>query len=773
MVVVRESPRAKVSPDKAAALWPPKSPFQALLSSPNGRKKWQDHTGTGVERSPSPSPVKRPLSSAGMVQALSGDSNVDMADREDLDEEEHNAMLELEKVKLELRLNKIRKQKQKKLAEVDGRVNSAVRKQPNLADRPHILARGNLPRPGEQPSAEQPNVEVPTSPVRRPAAPIEQLSPARKRLGLASVPRAQNVSLKRPRDGIQSRRSDVMNTVASSDPRNAPLSFNERLRASKTEADVKDAKYARIERSRSKAFDFKPEVQTPLRSDTTRREQPATDGKRPSSARGTQSARGLGLASTTKLKQASAASYDPFSEIHLSKRHVPHVDVARAVEQNEIYMLPRLLKEVKAPDYDPPDCESDFVVFAILASKSSPFDQKQKHKTSDEGRPQEDATAPRNKFMVLKLCDLKWEIDCFLFGTAFDQFWKLTPGTLLAILNPAILPPKGNQQSGRFSLKLGSSEDCVMEIGVARDLGYCTSVKKDGEKCGEWVDKRSTEICEFHLNLFIEKQRKSRMEVNTMWRGHGGTSSKSNSRELGDGEFDRSMKYKRGMTVDRECGRLYTVNTGMGRSAASLLDAEGEAWLDQRTGSEMSRKRIAAAEKERELQKELKKLLPKSDESVGAEYMRACNHVEAAPPSDAMDENTPYFAKPSAAELGLLSNRASAVHMSPAKDRKAHFGLGALSTTTGRDAVGWGGARNAKLLQPKEISRSSPAKGQTKLNPAVRARSRDGTVSPSKKRARFMLAEKGLREPGRESGGVRELNVKGLGDDDDDDLDIV
>jgi minichromosome maintenance protein 10 len=202
------------------------------------------------------------------------------------------------------------------------------------------------------------------------------------------------------------------------------------------------------------------------------------------------------------------SGYDPFSGIHLGKRHIAHTDVARAFEGSELYTLPRLLKEVKAPEYDPPDCEADFIVLGILASKSTPYNQKTTHRTNDEGKPQEDAAAPRNKFMVLKLVDLKWELDVFLFGTAFDQFWKLTPGTLLAIQNPAILPPKGNQHSGKFSLKLGSSEDRVMEIGVARDLSYCASKKADGQQCESWVDARSTEVCDYHLNLLIDKSRK-------------------------------------------------------------------------------------------------------------------------------------------------------------------------------------------------------------------------------------------------------------------------
>ena len=90
--------------------------------------------------------------------------------------------------------------------------------------------------------------------------------------------------------------------------------------------------------------------------------------------------------------------------------------------------------------------------------------------------------------------------------------------------------------------------------------------------------------------------------------------------------------------------------------------------------------------------------------------------------------------------------------------------------------MGWGGARKAGLLQPKESKLGSPEKGQTILKPGiVRGRSEDGSgsLSPSKKRARFML-DRGIREPGRESFGeeLKKLPNPAV-EDDDDELVIV
>ena len=812
--MVRESPRATQSPDKNSAQWPPKSPFQALLSSPSGRRKWQDQR----ERDVSPSPVKRSAGSEKAVETMSVASEEEEGDEE---EDEEMLRLKLQAIQAKLKLKKLQKAKK----EDGGRDDSA-----RATSRAQSVQRSRMRASkvsATRPRSREKDVEVPLSPTKDRQPLKEHPSPARKRLGLSTVPKAQDVSLKRAREGTQLKRGDSLRRAENEAAAAKPLSFSERLNRSRAETEDQKAKQDWIEKVRAKGFNsnqalpsagFQNPRTTPAsnrpssahqvhtstkldceagiaRSASTRSSRP----ERPSvpranglfTSRAEQPTNGIDIQAssddpdapkpTTDDQDQTSPGYDSYSQIHLSKRQIPHVDVARAMDDKEVYTLPRLLKEVKAPHYDPPDCESDFVVLAVLASKSSPFDQKATHRTSDENKAQEDAEAPRNKFMVLNLCDLKWEVDCFLFGTAFDQFWKLTPGTLLAILNPSILPPKTNQHSGRFSLKLGSSEDCVMEIGAARDIGYCNAMKKDGQSCGAWIDKRKTEICEFHLNLEIDRNRKHRMEVNSMWRGSTDTEGRggNKSRSRQQGGFDRDMKKdKKQGNYHREYGRLYSVaGGGGGKSAASLLDAEDMDALHNMSQEEASRKRIAEAQKERDLAKRLGEM----GNGMGAEYLRVktsnttstMTSVRSSTASSGRDTGTPYFEKPSISELGLLGKKAEDQHLSPAKDRKRHFGLGAISSS-GPDAMGWGGARKPGLLQPKEKP-ASPEKGQTKMDGPrrpgiVRGRSEEGSLSP-KKRARFML-EKGIREPGRESLG-EELLKAGSKDSDDDELDIV
>ncbi|KXT10226.1 hypothetical protein AC579_2952 [Pseudocercospora musae] len=835
MVVVRESPRAQTSPSKNDTQWPPRSPFQALLSSPSGRRKWQDYKSRSEQdRSPSPSPRRRPLSSS--HQKLQDLANMPSEGEEEEEEDEETLQLQLQEIQAKLRLKKLQSAKKK------GECRSSHDSTPSLR-----APRAGSPRTLYESALPVPNLQVPLSPAREQRTLHDPVSPARARLGLTSNPKAAEVSLKRARDDSQVKRSNStrsLHTATEDQPK--VKSFSERLAESKLKDEVRQAKVDRLQQVRSSGFssharsDSSSSRATP--ASATRRSRADNDA-RPSSAGRSQESRaestGSGISRSGSLRTARDSQkesrgsskinaghehaegtghaesdldetmdiddtnpdpdsgYDPFSKIHLSKRHISHAVVAREMEGKEIYTVPRLLKEVKAPDYEPPDCESDYVVYAVLASKSTPFDHAETHRTNEQAK--EIIEAPRNKFMVLHLCDLKWEIDCFLFGTAFNQFWKLTPGTLLAILNPAIMPPKGSQHSGRFSLKLGSSEDAVMELGVARDLGYCVSIKKDGQQCGQWVDKRKTEACDFHINLQVEKARKGRMEVNTMFHD-GDRDFRANSKKAKDAEF---KKKKMPGSYNREYGQLYHV-AGTGKSAATLLDDDNKRIYDTKTEEEASRKRIADAQKERDLKRQLEDL--GKGKGVGAEYLRA-RHTKTTSSTtfstttssrtDAAEEaRKALFEKKSAAELGLLGKKAETAHLSPAKDRKKHFGLGALSIPSSNqtaatskhkssEPMGWGGAKKAGLLQPKETRHVSPERGQVQLNVErqsrtnlVRSRSQhssirsSGSQSPTKKKARFDLEAKGIKVPGRES-LPGEAAKRPIVDSEDDDLDIV
>ncbi|KAK4998446.1 hypothetical protein LTR66_002311 [Elasticomyces elasticus] len=829
MVVVRESPKATLSPSKPLANWPPKSPYEALLSSPSGRKKYEAHiTRHNGSRSPSPSPLRKPLSSSKALQALSMPS-----DSDDDDEDEETLQLKLQAIEAKLKLKKLRQSKKK---ETRTATSGGISAEDVEAPAESVRSRSNRSTEVARVRIEEPvtgflephGVQVPLSPIKNRREAKTSSSP-RKLLGIQRDLRAQEVSLKRARNGnsvsTSSTRGHSQRT-GDARPSNAPpKSFSERIAESRLSEQDRAAKEERIMQARGTGFGILPaknnsfdeatrkgsvfsnghvapsskrrkldiEQQMPTVSedravkltrsctvpqDKVPNECSANYSKPPQANRSSkishQSDRPtakLLVSTKTESRNSSASSnrpnqknvedtFEPYSAFHLSRRLITHTDVTHALEGKELYTLPRLLKEVKAPHYDPPDCETDFVVLATIASKSSPYAHKPSHKSTGDEPELNDETAPRNKFMVLKLTDLKWEVDCFLFDTAFDAFWKLTPGTVLAILNPSVMPPKSNMYSGQFSIKLASSEDTVLEIGSARDLAFCKSIKKNGQECATWIDGRKTEFCDFHVDLTIQKARAGRMEVNGMARGFGGGLKSRTGRAstvLERENRDGANVARQGRWRHPEAGQIYIAPSQYtGRSAATLLDEEDSA------GPEALRKRLAEKEKEKILAIKLGQI----GNGMGSEYLRL-KHADALPTSGSTstaagsrssnNANDHFATKPDAQALGLLNNKASDIHLSPARKKRA-FGAAATSSA-GPEAMGWGGANKRGLLE-RNAKALSPEKGQAKL----------GFQKDSSpwKRARFQL-EKGIRVPGRESG----VGAGAVPEDDDDDLEFV
>ena len=421
-----------------------------------------------------------------------------------------------------------------------------------------------------------------------------------------------------------------------------------------------------------------------------------------------------------------ASHFEPFSSLHLSKRLLPHNFLTSTFSEKHIFLLPSLLEAVKSPDFLFPDVsEPDHIVLAILASKSSPLNHKSSNKSTsaDSTSIAEAAASEQNtngKYMVLALTDLKWTVDLFLFATGYTRFRKLTPGTIVALLNPEIMPPPpGRADTGRFSLKLASSDDTVLEIGTSRDLGWCKSARKDGKQCGSWIDKRHTDFCEFHVDVVVERTRRGRMEVQGMSApfapggrrggrtGHFGDSRRGRKPARDDGLSREGPQYDRG-----SASRYFVGPSIPGFSAAQLLDVEGGI---ERGGTKEERIRKRLAEKEKE--EEIAKRLGEGGNGAGSEYLRLRTGGETSAKNVDSQSANPV----DAISLGLLGNNARNVHLSPIKKKR-------------------------------------------KLD----ARS----VESPKKKTRF-VTDRGIKEAGRESFG-RDIALENADDDNDEDgLEVV
>lgn len=583
----------------------------------------------------SPSPLRR---SSQPAQLDGGPSS---GDEESTDEDEEVLKLKLLRIEAKLKLKRLEKQKKKRaLAAAVGGGGGG---------------RGRAEEKKETKSA-APVVEVPLSPsARRSLAthPPSPKSPSRVLLGIDRGLTGKDVSLRR---APQYRKQPAPIARAPSPTRPAKT-FSQRLAEERSRENEKFEKQKKIAQTRSKGFGFEADAEAGVGAAggvSTQAAQRAThsftsilsgyDQNQPNNrlsksftfTAGGGSSQNIGRpASPTRPSSAphaapapeestDEAGFDSFSGLHLLRRVTPHPTVSRYLAQKTIFQLPELLKTIVSPDYEPPEVEGDWVVVATICSKSDPRSVGQNTGAKDTGK----------KYMVMQLTDLKWEIELFLFGAGFERFWKLPVGTVVALLNPGVMKPR-NKDSGRFSLTISDdAADCLLEIGFARDLGFCRSTKRDGKQCGTWIDKRHTHFCAFHVEQTVKKARVSRAEVNSMTslfsppkkgtlkprkflsaRGAGGR-----AKERDDGLLQEGPIADVPQRLGGAGGNIFVAP---GRSTAALLDDEDYLASNFSRGTKEDRlhKRLEDGKRERELTKRIIESQGREG-GLGAQYLR-------------------------------------------------------------------------------------------------------------------------------------------------------
>lgn len=739
--------------------------------------------------SPSPSPMRSSRALAAITSSPSAGLGIQLpGDDEEDDEDEETLQLKLQEIQAKLRLKKLQSAKAREQAAMHRDVGAEPQSDPVMPS-PNRRSRARTPGADENVRpASQNQIQVPASPVRKLQFLQQQTSPSRVFLGIDKGLRAKDISLKRApsqkgnRPGTSSQtgsylnRSRSVHSPALSSETSRPMSFNERLASARTEEVARAERQEKIQRVRTNAFGMGQEEMDryktnavaipdePLRPPTFTRDEILSKGM-PSASRLPQSKTAPNLhsrsdthninASSSTLDKSSTedsstdeGSFEAYSCLHLSKRIIPHTVVTRQVSKKKIFNIKDLLRDVKSPDYALPDVEQDVVVFAIVARKSDP----RAHKPN-ANQKQED----RGKYMVMTLTDLDFELDLFLFNSGFTRFWKLTEGTVVAILNPNIMPPPpGRQDTGRFSLVINSDEDTILEIGSARDLGFCQSIKKDGEPCGSWVNKKKTHFCEYHSNEALRKQRATRVEVNSS--GFGGFERRS---KFGGGQKHDDKK-KGSSNYDWETKTQWFASRSL--STADLIDGKDRGAADRKERAEFVKRNLEAKEKEREMMNKLGKI----GNAAGREYMERAGLKAGGSqssgatnqPNESLTDNQDTTKK-DAMSLGLIGKNRE-IHLSPIKRKRpdssqASSTVGSTNSSSAAAAFGWGSNLRTKLSKMKEGEKLH--KGD---NPP-----------PVRKKTRF-VTEKGIREAGRESLGMdysqRQIS---LGDDDDDELVIV
>lgn len=192
-------------------------------------------------------------------------------------------------------------------------------------------------------------------------------------------------------------------------------------------------------------------------------------------------------------------------------------------------------RSVTPPDFKR-EGEPNLLIIGIVGSKSEV-------RTSANG----------HKYIAMVLCDLVYDIQMQLYGKAFEQFYKLQKGTVIAVYNPKIYMQNTNVNDrivGSPALSV-SDPTSIIEIGQAKYLGQCeaqTSGSKFSKTCKNWVNLRKSKVCDFHTQQVI---RTKRPELNSLQSKIWDPRNAADGRKLTvvrGGE----VKWKRGLQLDAQ-----------------------------------------------------------------------------------------------------------------------------------------------------------------------------------------------------------------------------
>lgn len=220
---------------------------------------------------------------------------------------------------------------------------------------------------------------------------------------------------------------------------------------------------------------------------------------------------------------------EEFSKIRIVNPLISSYIMKSRMEDRKLISVSRIHSKMNTVDL-----QGDWVTIGVVVSKTNA-------KASSSGKP----------YSIWKLSDLHDLDNCvsfFLFGQVHKNHWKLDVGTVVGILNPNMMESmEKNKSQPAFTIK---NPNQLMVMGISKDLGWCVSITKKGNKCTHFLNKRQGDYCSYHVQAEYKKTSAQRLEF------HGSVT----------GFKPKSFEQK---IFSKNCAYMYGGQTFVPNSAAS------------------------------------------------------------------------------------------------------------------------------------------------------------------------------------------------------------
>ncbi|CAE6468769.1 unnamed protein product [Rhizoctonia solani] len=237
-------------------------------------------------------------------------------------------------------------------------------------------------------------------------------------------------------------------------------------------------------------------------------------------------------------------------------------------------------------------------------------------------------------------------------GGAFEVCAKLREGAVLAILNPRILKPfqrsTGNPHPRDNALAITpESAESIAVLGYSRDLGSCRAIKRDGNPCGSWCDKRISDVCEYHIQDAIKSKRAARPEFSAGTMNLSSSNSQGGKGgKFGKSAYDPSRKWGLTPSVGQQNAAASPESAKLGGGATYIVDGRVFSGLDT-GGIDADTARLKGLRKKKEEELAIEEIIRKDGGKtpaaqilkMGAAHLKSLKSTNAgASTSDTPDE---------------------------------------------------------------------------------------------------------------------------------------
>ena len=242
-----------------------------------------------------------------------------------------------------------------------------------------------------------------------------------------------------------------------------------------------------------------------------------------------------------KQQEETLQTYEPNSGFRMTERYISNEELDKYFETS-YFIPPSVIYSVVQKPLDNNTCyelpiTEDWISIGVIGQKSGVKHTKAQQTSEYTERKSKhfctfkfidfNHTRHGNSFLNLILFESDNKVEGndgeILYsggsGGAYEHFWKLREGTIVALINPSILKPLIGRKDANQNI-LGMTLDnhlSLVVVGHSRDYGICEAMTKFGNQCTKWIDKRHGKVCDYHLETGVSNTRNKRAEFSSRY----------------------------------------------------------------------------------------------------------------------------------------------------------------------------------------------------------------------------------------------------------------